>query len=226
MQPGALLAGSEADVGLGPLARPVILLAVEAGGAHPVLQGEIVAVADAQAPLLGRIDEHQAAERPERLAAERLLRLLVEQDHALAGVDQLAGRNQPRQAAADHDHVRIHCSLPAPLDGGCVHTTARSTCSGVNAGDPAPAASACRTKPHDTLGERSGNAMLLRQRQDRALQVADLGRPVAMKVLPHGRARLRVDRQHAPRHAPEQPVRQPQDARDQAAAQRLRCGRV
>ena len=34
---------------------------------------------DAQAPLLGAVDEEQAAERPERLAAERRLRLLVDE---------------------------------------------------------------------------------------------------------------------------------------------------
>ena len=47
MQPGALLAGGEVDVRLRPLARPVVLRAVEARGAHPVLQREIVGVADA-----------------------------------------------------------------------------------------------------------------------------------------------------------------------------------
>ena len=42
VQPGALLARGEVDVGLGPLARPEVLLAVEAGRAQPVLQRELV----------------------------------------------------------------------------------------------------------------------------------------------------------------------------------------
>src|SRR5262245_11711500 len=78
VQPGALLARSEGDVGLRPFAGHEVLLAVEAGRAQPVLQGQIVAVADAHPPLLGRADEEQPAERPERLPAERLLRLLIE----------------------------------------------------------------------------------------------------------------------------------------------------
>ena len=79
VQPGPLLAGREVDVGLGPLPRPEVLVAVEAGRAQPVLPGELVRVVDPQPALLGAVDEEQAAERPERLAAERGLRLLVEQ---------------------------------------------------------------------------------------------------------------------------------------------------
>ena len=111
VQPGALLAGGEGDVGLGPAARPVVLRPVEAGGAHPVLQRQVVAVADAQAALLGRIHEHEAAERPERLAAEDLLGLLVEEDDALAGVDQLSSRHEAGEPAADHDRIGIHVVL-------------------------------------------------------------------------------------------------------------------
>src|SRR5581483_2689230 len=61
-QPGAFLAGGKGQVSLGPLARPVILWAVERGGAHPVLERQIVGVADAHAALLRRIDQKQAAE--------------------------------------------------------------------------------------------------------------------------------------------------------------------
>ena len=48
-QPGPLLAGREVDVRLGPLARPVVLVAVEAGRAQPVLPGQLVGVVDAAA---------------------------------------------------------------------------------------------------------------------------------------------------------------------------------
>src|SRR5215470_14546037 len=63
-QPGALLAGCEADVGCRPLARPMILLAVEAGRSQPVLQREVVGIANAHAPLFGAVDKEQPAERP------------------------------------------------------------------------------------------------------------------------------------------------------------------
>ena len=62
-------------------------------------------VADAQPPLLGAVDQEQPAERPERLAAERRLGLLVDQDDAPAGVGQLGGGDQPGQPAADDDRV-------------------------------------------------------------------------------------------------------------------------
>src|SRR4051794_30960656 len=53
VQPGAFLPASEVDVCLRPLARPVVLLAVECRGAQPVLPGELTAVLDAQPSLLG-----------------------------------------------------------------------------------------------------------------------------------------------------------------------------
>ena len=58
--------------------------------------------------LLGGVDEEQPAERPERLPAQVLLRLLVEQQHPPAGVGQLGGGDQAGQAGADHDDVRVH----------------------------------------------------------------------------------------------------------------------
>jgi len=68
-QPGPLLAGGEINIGLGPLPRPKILVAVEGSGAKPVLQRKIVRVANTEAPLLRRVDQEEAAERPEGLAA-------------------------------------------------------------------------------------------------------------------------------------------------------------
>ena len=119
-QPGALLAGREIHIGLGPAARPVILLAVEAGRAEPVLQRKIARVADAHAALLGRVDEEQSAERPERLAAERSLRLLIENDDAPARVGELGGRDKTREACADHDGVCVHAVPQNTLSGdGC-----------------------------------------------------------------------------------------------------------
>ena len=100
--------GAEADVGLRPAARPLVLGAVEARRAEPVLQRELVGVLHAHPALLGAVDEHQPAERPERLAAEARLRLLVEQDHAPAGVGQLRRRHQAREPGADDDDVSVH----------------------------------------------------------------------------------------------------------------------
>ncbi|OBQ67322.1 hypothetical protein A8146_07455 [Mesorhizobium loti] len=51
------------------------------------------------------------------------------------------------------------------------------------------------------------------------MQFADLRRPAALQVVPHRRACLRVDRQHAPRQQFEQPVRQPQHLRQQRRPQ-------
>ncbi len=62
VQPGTLLAMGEVHIGLGPAPRPVVLGPVEAGGALPVLPGEVETVADAHPPLLGTIDEEQPAE--------------------------------------------------------------------------------------------------------------------------------------------------------------------
>ena len=77
-QPGALLAGREVDVGLGPAARPVVVRAVEAGRPEPVLPRQLARILDPQAPLLRTIDHEEPAEGPERLPAERGLRLLLE----------------------------------------------------------------------------------------------------------------------------------------------------
>lgn len=51
-QPVALLAGGECHIGLCPLARPEIVVAVEAGGAEPVLHREVEGVLDAEPSLL------------------------------------------------------------------------------------------------------------------------------------------------------------------------------
>ncbi|MFK4644357.1 hypothetical protein ABIF96_002931 [Bradyrhizobium ottawaense] len=95
-QPGPLLAGSERHIGLGPLPRPEVLVAVEARGTDPVLHGQVEGILDAEPALLRRIDQEQSAERPERLAAKRLLAFLVDHDHALARIRDLGCGNQSR----------------------------------------------------------------------------------------------------------------------------------
>jgi hypothetical protein len=107
LEPRPLLASGELQVGLGPLARPEVLLAVEGRGAQPVLAGELERVLDAHAALLGGVDEEQATERPERLAAEIGRGFLLEDDHALAGVDEFARGHETGEACTDHDDVEV-----------------------------------------------------------------------------------------------------------------------
>ena len=72
VQPVAHFCRSVVDVGLRPFARPVIFLAVEAGGGLPIRPGEIEAVFDAQpgCALFRRVDQKDAAQRPVRLTTE------------------------------------------------------------------------------------------------------------------------------------------------------------
>ena len=71
VQPGALLAGGEVDVGLGPPPRPVVLRRGRTPArAQPVLQASSWESLMPHPALLGGVDEEQPAERPERLAAE------------------------------------------------------------------------------------------------------------------------------------------------------------
>ncbi len=126
VQPRPLFAGGEIDIGLGPLARPVVLVAVEAGGAEPVLQGKLARVADAKPALLGRVHQHQPAERPKRLASEGGFRFLVEQDHLLAGVGELGGGGQTRETGADDDYVRVHGRILTYRNWNCPGAGERS----------------------------------------------------------------------------------------------------
>ncbi len=107
-QPVALLGRGKRDIGLRPAPRPKILIAIEARGADPVLQREIARVAHAHATLLGGVDEEQSAERPERLAAERAFRLLIENDDLPARVGQFSRGDQTRKPGADHNGVCVH----------------------------------------------------------------------------------------------------------------------
>ena len=104
-QPGAFLGRGEPQVGLGPLARPIVLLAVESRGAEPVLPREFEAVLHPEAALLGRVDQKDSAERPPGLPAEARLGLLVEHDDALTGVDEFGRRDEPGQTRANDDRV-------------------------------------------------------------------------------------------------------------------------
>src|SRR6185312_6494368 len=108
-QPRPLLTGGELDVGAGPPATPAVLVVpVEPRRALPVLPGQVDAVADAHPSLLRGADEEEAAERPERLTAEVDRRLLVDQQHPLAGGDQLGRGDQAGQAGPHDDDIAVH----------------------------------------------------------------------------------------------------------------------
>ncbi len=112
VEPGPLLPGREVEVGLGPLARPEVLLPVELRRSEPVLPGQLEAVGDPHPSLLRAADEEEPAEAPPGLAADRLLALLVDEHDAPSGVDELSGGDEPGQAGSDDDDVGLHGSLP------------------------------------------------------------------------------------------------------------------
>ena len=72
----------------------------------------------------GTVDQEQSAERPERLAAEALLALLVDHDDALAGVGDFGCRDQARQARR-RPRLRPH-HLPSRLPPCCCAIEARA----------------------------------------------------------------------------------------------------
>ena len=107
VQPRPCLTRGKGDKGFRPLPRPEVFLAVKAGRPHPVVERELLRVLHPQPTLFGSIDQEQAPKRPESLAAQALLRLLVDDDHPLAEVGQLGRGNQTGQAAPHDDHVGV-----------------------------------------------------------------------------------------------------------------------
>src|SRR5215470_4664916 len=113
-QPRTFLACREGNVSLGPPPGPLILFTVEGGRPHPVLQGEVIRIANAHPPLLGGVDEEDAAERPEGLTTKRLFRFLVDNNDIAPRLDQLRRSDEPGQPTADDDDIRVvshHTSL-------------------------------------------------------------------------------------------------------------------
>ncbi len=121
-QPVALLPRRPLDVGAAPARRPVVLgqNAVEpipARRALPVLPGELERVVHPEPALRRRVDEEDAAERPERLPAEVRGVLLVEEDDPPARVEELADGDEPGQPASDDDRVRVHPTSSSASQG-------------------------------------------------------------------------------------------------------------
>ncbi|MBP1885314.1 hypothetical protein J2Z50_003604 [Ensifer mexicanus] len=112
MQPGALLAGGEVEIGIGPEPRPMVFGPIESRRTHPVLPREIAMVANSHAPLLGTVDEEQSSKRPESLATEVLLPLLIENDHLAATGHSFGRRHEPGKARTDDQHITIHERRP------------------------------------------------------------------------------------------------------------------
>ena len=109
MKPRALLPGCERDIGLGPFPWPIVFLAVEAGGAKPVLPREVVGVANPHSPLLRRVHEEEPAERPERLPTEVVTWFLIKDDDPPARGYELTCGGEPCESGADYDRICIEC---------------------------------------------------------------------------------------------------------------------
>ena len=80
---------------------------VELGAAEPVLPGEVHRVLHAQAALLGRVHEEEAAEGPVRLPTEVRGVLLIDDGDPLPPTGELMGRHQAGQTRPDHDRVGL-----------------------------------------------------------------------------------------------------------------------
>ena len=104
-EPRALLPSGELQICLGPPARPLVFGAIEPGVTEPVLSREFERVLDAEAPLLGGVDEEQPSERPPGLPAEVRARLLIHQDDAAPGIERLGRGDQAGQPPSDHQDV-------------------------------------------------------------------------------------------------------------------------
>ena len=61
-----------------------------------------------------------------RLAAERCLGLLVEQEHPPAGVGQLGRGDQAREPAAHHDHIGVHPAIVSDREAQASSVSTRS----------------------------------------------------------------------------------------------------
>src|SRR5699024_12585252 len=100
-----LLACGEFEVRLGPRPRPAVLVAVESRRGGPVDRGQFEGVADAEAALVGGVDEGEPAERPERLPAEVGAVLLVDHEDAPAGAGQFMRGDETDASGADAGRV-------------------------------------------------------------------------------------------------------------------------
>ncbi|SUA04453.1 Uncharacterised protein [Mycolicibacterium fortuitum] len=106
-QPAAFLPGGEVDIGVRPLPRPVVLGPVEPGGAQPVLQRQFLTVADTEPALFGAVDEEQPAERPECLSTQVGGVFLVQDQHAMAPLDEFARGDQPGETRPHDNDIGV-----------------------------------------------------------------------------------------------------------------------
>ena len=109
----AFLARREGDISLRPSARPIILIAIEGRRPHPVVERKLAGIANAHTALFGGVDQKDAAERPERLAAERLFGLLIDNNDLFLCVDQFDCGDKAGKSGTDDNYVRIKGHRPA-----------------------------------------------------------------------------------------------------------------
>jgi len=94
------------DVLLGPAARPRIAR-LELGERGPVLQGQVGRILRAHPPLLRRVDEENAAERPSRESPKLIGSVAVEQAHALIVLYEFEGCNDTGDSSAHNGRVAL-----------------------------------------------------------------------------------------------------------------------
>ena len=86
------------------------------GNALPVAPGELRRILDPQSPLMGRIDHVHATKRLLSQPAQVLALVLVEEQHAAPGGEQLVSCHQAGQAATGSLTVATGASAPGTLN--------------------------------------------------------------------------------------------------------------
>ena len=85
----------------------MINVAVEPGQADLMLPSKVCTVLASQPPLLGCVDDEQDTERPKRLAAQVLARVLTHHHNTPTSTGHLGGCRQTSQPGADDDNVYV-----------------------------------------------------------------------------------------------------------------------
>lgn len=85
---------------------PVVLGTVEARGAEPVLQGQLLAIPDAEPALFGAVDEEQSPNDQEGLPTLRS-RSPVHDEHAVPTLDQFTCATRPARFRLNHDDIGV-----------------------------------------------------------------------------------------------------------------------
>ena len=105
MQPRAHLTSCEFNICFSPSLGPRVILPIKLRTAHPITKSKIVTVFDAHSALFWCVDHEQPAQAPERLTAQKMLGLLIDDDYLFAPVPQFCCGCQTGQAATDDNCI-------------------------------------------------------------------------------------------------------------------------